>query len=71
MSLKNSTDIIRNGTRDLPACSAVPQICAVMMELADLFTYQTAWCHIPGRAYVVCSESRFALTKGVPQLKEP
>jgi hypothetical protein len=25
MSMKNSNDIIGNGTRDLPACSAVPQ----------------------------------------------
>jgi len=25
MSMKNSNDTIGNGTRDLPACSAVPQ----------------------------------------------
>ena len=26
MSMKNSTDIIGNRTRDLPACSAAPQL---------------------------------------------
>lgn len=28
MSLKNSSDVIGNGIRDLPACSAVPQLTA-------------------------------------------
>jgi len=39
MSLKNSSDTIGNRTRDLPACSAVPQPTAPPRSHWDRLTY--------------------------------
>jgi hypothetical protein len=38
MSIKNSNDTIGNQTRDLPACSAVPQPTAPLRAPNNLFT---------------------------------
>jgi hypothetical protein len=36
MSMKNSNDTIENRTRDLPACSAVPQPTALPREIREV-----------------------------------
>jgi hypothetical protein len=49
MSMKNSNDIIRNRTRDLPACSAVPQPTAVLRAPIPLiFSVIITTLHIKG-----------------------
>jgi len=63
MSMKNSNDIIVNRTRDLPACSAVPQPTApprACVYLAISFVrYCTALCvcKAASDAYVLASSS--------------
>jgi hypothetical protein len=41
MSMKNSNDIIGNRTRDLPACSAVPQPTALPQETITYIDFIT------------------------------
>jgi len=36
MSMKNSNDTIGNGTRDLPACSAVPPRAPIAFTVAEM-----------------------------------
>jgi hypothetical protein len=45
MSMKNSNDTIGNRTRDLPACSAVPQLFMVIYVINSV-KYCTAICYI-------------------------
>jgi hypothetical protein len=48
MSIKNSNDIIGNGTCDLPACSVVPQQAAPPRSpnCVFVYTYNVQFCHI-------------------------
>ena len=46
MSMKNSNDTIGNRTRDLPACSAVPQPAAPHLDVEPEALKQTFQRHI-------------------------
>jgi hypothetical protein len=54
MSMKNSSDTIGNRTRDLPACSAVPQPTAPRFGTACLSHLQVSSSVRMRDAYVVC-----------------
>jgi hypothetical protein len=53
--MKNSSDIIKNRTRDLPACSAVPQPTALPRAPSRNMNHIKAIGFVPILIYAICN----------------